>query len=212
MCMQSWVWLKLQAKSSSSQARCKWNTMSFFTVIPRCSGKIHGYLEKSDDDDYYFITNLSWRFRMCVSTQTKKLRREEWKISNQVREEVWVRPQKMQRCAFCHKAPWGGSSGAMLKSELTAQPAQAGPCCCCRKGDFWCLPCIHPLPCLLAPDFMVGWLNSLTRGKEITWVLFCSLIVSVYSLWHQMTVKSSLSGRVAGAEGQHLLLSSVARC
>lgn len=158
------VWLKLQAKSSFSQARCQWNSVSFFTAIPRGSGKIHGYLEKSDDDDYYFITNLNWRLCMCVS-QTKKLGQEEWKISNQVREEVWVRPEKMQRCTLCHKAPWGGSSAAMAKSVLTALPAQPGPCCCCREGDFWCLPCIHPLRCLLALDFTVGWLNSLTRVK-----------------------------------------------
>lgn len=64
-----------------------------------------------------------------------------------------------------YKAPWGGSSAAMIKSELTAQPAQPGPGCC-RQGDFWCLPCMHPLPRLLAPDFMVGWFNSLTGGKK----------------------------------------------
>lgn len=57
MCMQSWVYLKLQAKSSFSQAGCKWNSVSFFTVIPGCDGKMHGYVAKSDDDDYYFITN-----------------------------------------------------------------------------------------------------------------------------------------------------------
>lgn len=151
MCTQSRVWLKLWAKSSFSQARSKWNSMSFFTVISRCGRKIHGYLGKPDDEDYYFITNLSWRLRMCVSTRTKKLGQEEWKISNWVREEVWVRPQKMQRCALSYKPPWGGSSAALIKSELTAQPAQPGPYCC-RKGDFCCLPCMHPLPCLLAPD------------------------------------------------------------
>lgn len=154
MCTQSWVWLKLQAESSFSQAGCEWNSMSFFTVIPRRGGKMHGYLGKpDDDDDYYFITNWSWRLCMCVSTQTKKLGQEEWKIINWVREELWVRPQKMQRHALCYKAPWGGSSAAMIKSELTAQPAQPGPCCC-RKGNFWCLPFRHPLTCLFAPDFI----------------------------------------------------------
>lgn len=141
MCTQSRVWLKLWAKSSFSQARSKWNSVSFFTVISRCGRKIHGYLGKPDDEDYYFITNLSWRLRMCVSTQTKKLGQEEWKISNQVQEEVWVRPQKMQRCVLCYKPLWGGSSDQEW-AHSTASPARA---LLLQQGRFL-VPSLHALP------------------------------------------------------------------